>query len=480
MSDKVSNIAKNTSFFTIALVFQKVVSFAYFTILARSLDPEYLGKYYFAISFAMIFSVIVDMGLANVLLRETAKKQEEASRFLGSVLLIKIPLAFLTMLVIFIFAHFTDMPAASRALVYLASASMIFDSFTAVFFAVIRAFHNLIFESFYSVVFQLIMMMCGLYFLHLGLGLNYLMLAMVAASTFGVLFSLSLVKFRWRINLLSEADRGIARNIVGIAIPFAAFTVLQKLYTYLDSVLLSYLAGDRYVGLYQISFKIIFALQFLPMAFTASLYPAFSLYWQKNREQLAVTFERAINYLVIISLPISVGVISLADKIVLLFKPEYIEAVPSLRIVMLSLVFVFLNFPVGSLLNACDRQKTNSVNMAIALVISIAMNFILIPHWQVAGASTTVFVSNFLMFVIGMYRVPEIITYNGRKNVIVFMKAIGAAVLMSMLVFGLKNYLNIFLIVPLAGIFYFVVLFILGGFRRDDVVSIYQSFFRKK
>lgn len=71
--NKIKNIAKNTSYLTLALVIQKVISFLYFVILARNLDPEFLGKYYFAISFTTIFAIFIDFGLVNYLTRETAK-----------------------------------------------------------------------------------------------------------------------------------------------------------------------------------------------------------------------------------------------------------------------------------------------------------------------------------------------------------------------------------------------------------------------
>jgi len=97
MSVKVHNIAKNTSYLTAAMVLQKIISFTYFTLLARNLGPANLGKYYFAISFVTIMGVFIDLGLVNVLTREVAKRKREASKLLGSVLSLKIPLALLTL-----------------------------------------------------------------------------------------------------------------------------------------------------------------------------------------------------------------------------------------------------------------------------------------------------------------------------------------------------------------------------------------------
>ncbi|MCX6800130.1 MAG: oligosaccharide flippase family protein, partial [Candidatus Falkowbacteria bacterium] len=89
---KVHQIAKNTSYFTLALILQKVLSFTYFAIIARALGPEDLGKYYFAISFTSIFAIFIDFGLSNTQTREIAKNNSKAQEITSLVLAIKIPL----------------------------------------------------------------------------------------------------------------------------------------------------------------------------------------------------------------------------------------------------------------------------------------------------------------------------------------------------------------------------------------------------
>jgi O-antigen/teichoic acid export membrane protein len=479
-SAKISNIAKNTSYFTFALILQKVISFTYFTLIARALGPEDLGKYYFAISFTTIFAIFIDLGLSNVLTREVAKSKERARELLGSVLAIKLPLAFASLLALVILINLMGYPELTKTLVYISAVSMVLDSFTLSFFAVARGFHNLLFESIASVVFQLIVLAIGLTALRLGLGLRSLAGALAAASVFNFLYSLSLVRFRWKIRIAPVFNKELVKLIIKIAVPFALFGIFQKVYTYLDTVLLSVLAGDKYVGLYQVAFKIIFALQFLPMAFVASVYPAFASYWVKNREQLVITFERAMSYLIIIALPISAGIIVLADKIILLFKEGFGGAVLPLRLIMVSLLFIFLNFPVGSLLNACDLQKTNTRNMGIALLISVVLNLILIPKWQAVGASITVIAANLAMFILGMYYVPKIIPYRLRKIMAVFLKSLLAAAAMALAVVYLKQFLNIFMAAAGGAVLYFVLLFSLGGFKKEDVVSIWRAFTKKQ
>jgi O-antigen/teichoic acid export membrane protein len=205
-----------------------------------------------------------------------------------------------------------------------------------------------------------------------------------------------------------------------------------------------------------------------------------SSYWVNNRKQLAISFERAMNYLIIISLPITAGTIVTADKIILIFKSGFAEAVLPMQIVIAGLIFIFINFPIGSLLNACDRQKINTVNMGIVTAASIILNLFLIAKFQAVGASLTVLITNVLMFILGIYWVGKIISYRKAKIIAVFLKSLLAAGLMAGLVLYFKPLVNIFALAPAGGAVYFIFLFLLGGFRKEDILSIYNSFISKR
>lgn len=479
MSTKVANIAKNTSYFTVALILQKVISFSYFIILARYLGPEDLGKYYFAISFTTIFSIIIDLGFAGVLIREVAKDDAKADKYLGTILAMKIPLTIISFILAGVLINILGYPDITKFLVYLSMACMALDSFTLSFYSTIRGFHNLTFESIGSIIFQVLVIAVGAVLIKMGLGIKWMFMPLIAASVFNFFYSMYLVAVKYKIKIAPVWDYSRIKYIIGISIAFTMYGVLNRVYTFLDSVLLSLLAGDRAVGLYQVAFKMIIALQFLPMAFAASLYPALSLYWVKNKEQLSVTFERAMNYLIIISIPISVGIIMIADKVVLIFKSGFEEAILPLQITIAQLLFTFINFPIGSLLNACDRQKQNSYIMGAVALTSTVLNIILIPRLGVIGASITSSISGVLQVALGLIIVKKIIDYRLRRNLLIFTKVIASAFFMALAVWYLKAYINVFVVAGIGGLVYFTVLFLLGGYKKEDVMSIVESF-RKK
>ncbi|MFH0955859.1 MAG: flippase [Candidatus Falkowbacteria bacterium] len=480
MPEKITNIAKNTSYFTLALVLQKVISFTYFIILARAIGPEDLGKYYFAISFTSIFAIFIDIGQSSVLTREIAKAQNRASEIFSTIFLIKLPLAIISFLAVFGIINFLGYPEITRQLVYLSSICMVLDSFTLTFFAVSRGFHNLKYESISSIIFQLIVFIIIIFALKLNLGLRWLILSLVAASSYNFIYSFYILKRKWRLKINWRPNIILSKSILAISAPFAIYAIFQRIYTYLDTVLLSFFSGDQQAGVYQVPFKIIFALQFLPLAFVASLFPALSHYWHNNRDQLSITFERAMNYLIIISLPIAAGGLVLADKIVLLFKTGFDGAILPLRITMVSLIFVFLNFAVGSLLNACDRQKRNTFNMGAVLAASVLLNFILIPKFAAVGASLTALITNILMFILGMLVIPQITKYDYKKIIFITVKSLAAVAVMGAVGYHLKSQINLILAVILAGAVYLVALYVFKGYNKTDLISIYQAFGKNK
>jgi len=186
---KINNIAKNTSYLTIALIMQKVISFTYFAFLARNLGPENLGKYYFALSFTTIFAIFIDLGFINFLTREVAKKQEAAEKLLGNILSIKLLLTFLTTIIVAVMINLFNHDQLTKDLVYISIICMVLDSFTTTFFATIRGFHNLKYESIASVIFQLIVLSFGLVAMCLDLNLRLILGTLALASIYNFIYS---------------------------------------------------------------------------------------------------------------------------------------------------------------------------------------------------------------------------------------------------------------------------------------------------
>ncbi|OGY88587.1 MAG: hypothetical protein A2927_01825 [Candidatus Komeilibacteria bacterium RIFCSPLOWO2_01_FULL_45_10] len=474
-------IAKNTSYFTLALIVQKLISFVYFSYIAVQIGVANLGQYTFALFFTTILAVIIDIGIASVLVREVSKYRENSQKYLSAALAIKIPLAILTYLLAVILIKLLDNPELVRQLVYLTGIIMVLDSFTLTFYAFLRGHQNLKYESIGTIIFQLIVAGTGVVIVNLTRDLRILMLAILAASFFNFIYSLALVKTKLKLKFFCRADKTIVKTILVITIPFALAAIFTRVYGYLDTVLLNQMINETAVGYYSLPYKIVFSLQFIPMAFVASLYPAFASYFVNSKELLGKTFAKAMVYLGMIAVPITFGAIALARPLILkVYTAEYLPSILPLQILVISLFFLFLNFPLGSLLNACDRQRRNTIHIGVVMVINIILNVILIPRYSYIGAAIASSLSTFIMFLLQLYVARQITPFSGKFLIGKFLRIVFSGAMMYGVLIYLLPVVNFLILVPLGAVIYLGILYILKGFNRDDCLLLWRSFVKKE
>ena len=268
--------------------------------------------------------------------------------------------------------------------------------------------------------------------------------------------------------------------ILAIAVPFALYGIFYKISISIDTVMLGVLAGDRFVGWYSVATKITLALTFLPGAFATSLFPAFSHYFVTSKENLKKTFENAMFYLMVVGFPLSIGIFALADKIILkVWGPVFEASILATQIIISGLIFIFLNFPVGNLLNACNRQVINTVNMAITMVFNVALNLILIPRYDYVGASISFLLSSILLVLLGLPWVSKVVSYSKKFLLQKFFITLVSAGLMGTFIYMVKQKLNVLIVIPAAMVVYFILLFILRGIKKKDIRGLAKSILRR-
>ncbi len=469
-----ATLTRNTSYFTFALVAQKVISFLYFTFLARALGPESVGKYVVALSLTTIFSVLLDLGLSSVLTREVARQPAVAERYVRLVFGFKVAMGAVAIAVVVLVAHALGYPALTRQLVYLASVVMVVDSFILSTYATIRGFHTLTWESIGAILLQLVVAAAGFTVSRFTHDLRWFMGALVFGVLVHGLYALLQLRLRFAVRLKPLFQLGGLRELFTMAWPFALAAVLLRIYGYIDTVLLSVMSGDRAVGLYSVAYKVTFALQFIPTAFSASLLPGFSAYFRQAPEKLGSTFTRAVVYLSAIAVPISFGAVVLAPELVRALYPAYTEAIVPLQILMFSLMFLFLTFPVGSLLAGCNRQERNTANIALATAVSIVLNLLLIPIAGPTGAALASFCSTLVLLTLGWAVVRKLIMYPKAWLAGRLARIAAAGLCMVLVLVATKSSLHLIVLLPLGVVVYTAAVLVLKAIRWEEVVSLVQ------
>ncbi|MFA6537528.1 MAG: flippase [Patescibacteria group bacterium] len=477
---KEESVSRNTAFLTASYIWQKLLSFVYFVLVARFIGVEDLGKYTFAISFATLFAVFIDFGFNSAIIRESAKNSDNNQKFFSTILTFKVLISVLTYLVVVVAVNLLNYPVLTKSLVYLAGIPMVFDQLSNTFWSFFRGARNLKYESWNIVFNQIIVLVVGTIVLFSKLPLAFLMAPFLAASFFSVCFSLFCIMKKLDLKMKFIFDKKIFIDLFKIALPFALIALFSRVYGYIDSIFLSKMSGDSAVAYYNVAMKIPFALQFIPASLSAAVFPAFSFHFANNREQLKYTFEKVSKFTALIAMPVSFGVAFVAPTIIKMFYgAKYEASILPLQILMLGLYFVFINFILGALLNATDRQFTNTKIVFGVMILNVVLNLILIPKLSFIGSSIVFLCSHSLLMLISLIVAKRICDFSVLKFVSpIFKSLIASAAMVGVLLF-FKNQ-NLFLQILIGAVVYIVLIFLIRAVKREEFVDFKNSIFKKK
>ncbi|MCX6780819.1 MAG: flippase [Candidatus Magasanikbacteria bacterium] len=400
-------VAHNTAFLTGASMVQKALSFVYFTLLAVTFSTDQIGAYSYSLAFTAIFAIIVDGGLTQVLIRFVAKNPGEARTLFFRVLKIKLALLLVALGAMTIVVTHVTAAYSTKNIIFLAAAIMIVDSLNLSVYGVLRGHQDLVYESVGLIAAQLTSL-CGavaVAFLHLpitaallGLGLGSLVNA-----------SIGIIGL-FRSGLLQSVSQSTLKfaTLIREATPFAIAGACARGYSYLDLLLLGSFTNFTIAGIYSIANKLTFVFQFIPLALSAALYPAFSKLIGVDSETLRKLWHGAERYLILMLGAIVMLLISLRFDILGFFNQSHVPAASTTLIILsISLCFSFLSYPVGAVLNAAGLQKLQTTAMAVTLGVNAALNVILIPRLGAVGAAMSALFGNFLLFAIGAWFVQR-------------------------------------------------------------------------
>ncbi len=455
-----ASIAKNATFMSIASVGQKIVSFVYFAIVARMLTTGDVGMYTTALSFTTIFVVFVDMGMTNVLVREIARKKSRTQTYLQTVLSVKLWLALGSYIALCIAVWALGYTGVIRQLIVVSGITMLLDSLHLTLYGTLRGHGDLRFESISLFASQLGTLILGSLVLYLGLPLVYLMLAFTIPSALNVLYAAIMVKKRLQISLMPKRDKKTMSTFFAIAVPFALAAIFARVYGFIDTILIQKILGNEQAGIYSVAHKVHMAFQFIPLAIIAAAYPRFSEYYSENNERLGNIFSQVLLIVFMIAAPIAVGTIVVGGTIIpLVFGDQYIASVVPLGILMISLIFLFASYPIGALLNACDRQRIQTAIVGGVMLVNIGLNILLIPTYGAAGSAIAATIGNAALAVIGyMYTVkiaPSHVGWLLKRLLAVTM----AAIIMGACVYVAMYYVHIILAIGIGILTYIMLIY---------------------
>lgn len=460
-------VAKNVGVLFAADVVGSLLSLVLVFAIARSLGDVGLGKYSFALAFASLFILFSDFGTNILVVKDIAVDRSKARAYAGNMLTLKLVLGVLAFIVSVTVIWLSGASAETVRLVVIASLAMFFNYFGYLFRSLYQAFEVLEFDALTKVLERVLTVGFGLAVLFLGFGVTAVLATQVASFLIFFLASWALTSAKV-VPLRFHCDVRMMGRILHASMPFWLTGVFMYIYSRIDIVMLSFITSSfPQVGWYSAAYKITDALTFLEVIVIAAVFPVFSRFHAgDDRKMLGVAFSRSFYYLFAISLPLAVGGIMLADRIIpFVYGAGFGPAAPALQILFVALFFAFLSYVMGFLLNATGRGYQFTAVVVFAAALNIGTNLVVLPHFGFIGASWTTVLSevvNFAFFAVLIYRAGVYLPLRA------LLRPTLCAVAMALAVLWLAA-LPLLLLVSIGGAVYFVLMFLIGGISREEI-----------
>lgn len=460
----VQRVAKNTGIVIIGNVISRLISLVVIIYLARYLGIVGFGKFTFVFAYLAFFMLLPDLGLQNILVREISRNPSKAPNVIGNSYIIRLILSIIAIVLSMITITFVSYPEDTKTYVYIAAFTLLFQSFSNLHSSLFIANLRMEYDVYAKLVFRILSACLILRVIFLHGTLAQIMAIMVFSEVIRMLisymFSRKFVKPRF------EIDLGLWKYLIKESLPLALSAAIWTLYHYIDIVMLSPMSGDDAVGIYSAAHKLVEPFSLIPMAVMVSLFPIMSKSFKKSEDIILKSYRLSIKYLLIIALPVAIGVIILADRIILLiYGTNFVNSTTVLRILIIAIVFTFMYFVLLNILISIDKQKLNTLSSGMGAIANVILNFMLIPILSYNGAAIATLATYTVLFIASFYFVSKHLQTIPIHKILI--KPVISGLIMGAFIYYFTE-LNMFLLVPLAGIVYLVALVALRTFTEED------------
>src|SRR5438552_9933940 len=214
--------------------------------LGRSLGDTGFGKLYVAMSLCMVFSVLVDFGLDQQLIRDVARDRTVAGVYLVNSVTIKTALATVAYGLVLLLAYLLEYPPDLRLTITVYCLLLFLNGVSASLTAVYQATENVLHASIGTVLEKCAVAALAVLMLALGGGLIGTAAVFVVGAAVGMAWKAFFLLRRVRPVALPE--RRLARTLFIGALPFFLYWALGSVYYRLFVVLLSNLTDATVSG----------------------------------------------------------------------------------------------------------------------------------------------------------------------------------------------------------------------------------------
>jgi len=433
-------------------------------IMTRYLGQEGFGFYITIIAFLQFFGILVEFGFSLTAIQMIADDRRDQSKIMSNIMTIRIITSFLFIGLAPFIIWFFPYAEVVKWGVLITTLSFFFitmiQTLTGVFQKELKMFEVTLAEVIGRVVLVAITAIVALVS-----GSIYWILG---AISLGSLINFILVYWYARkyITLTWSFDFDVWKEVARRSWPIALSISFNLVYLRMDTIVLSLTRGAEEVGLYGATYRIVDILTNLPAVYMGIVLPHLTMYFLENKwDELRKLMQQAFDSLMIFAVPIVVGTLLMADKImVFIAGEEFMDSGPILRVLILASAAIFVTSLFGYSVVAVQKQKTMMWGYLVTAAITLIGYLIFIPKYGVWGAAWMTVFSEALITIWTFRVVYKTIKFFPKLKI--FIKSFLASLVMGGGMYLVQEQ-SILIIMFVAVVLYFGTMLLIRGIRKE-------------
>ena len=170
---------------------------------------------------------------------------------------------------------------------------------------------------------------------------------------------------------------------------------------------------------------------------------------------LNLSFNKSVKYLSLVTIPLSIATVYYASDIInIVYGNQYAQADTVLQILIWTVIFLFVNGACSLVLNASHKEVSVTKIYSIAALFNVILNLILIPNYNVFGASVATVLSEILILVLELYALSRINQLPDKHLIFDILKISIASILLGIFLYYAN--LSLWVAIPVSIIIYLI------------------------
>lgn len=387
--------ARNAAWIVAGEAAARIAAIVLFVVVARLLSPTEFSYFYFALVFVPLLLVPSSVGLNTVIVREVARRPNEAASMFISAFTSRFALGVVALVAAVALAPFLTDSGDALAVVVLVGAGLLLDELVALTRALFIAFDRAQLGALVTVANRVVTTVLIVASAVVGGRVIAISIAYLAGSALAATLSLALLRRHFFRLQLSAWSRAVATSLLVAGVPIGIANFLNTALLRADAVILQAIRGPAEVATYGIAYRFFESFLFVSWGVAAATLPRLSR--ASSVQESMDALQQAFATLFLVYLPFAVTTPFAADWIVTtVFSAKYEAAAGVAGVLAIAAVFYAAAHVARIAVIAVGRTKLVAWVAAVALVVNLGANLLLIPSYGFTAAAWITLASAFL------------------------------------------------------------------------------------